>query len=68
METVVEKNKIKLNKYVETLEQLGANARFYNNCDDYDRLHVQFKSIEYWAKKAAKVIEDTQRKLKKGDN
>lgn len=71
METYIDKCKIKLNRYIENIEQLGANARYYNNYnnyDNYDNLFIQLKSIEYWSKKAAKVVEGIQRKVKKGED
>jgi len=67
MESYVDKCKIKLNRYIENIEQLGANARYYNNYDNYDNLFIQLRSITYWSKKAAKVVEGIQRKIKKGD-
>lgn len=67
METYIDKCKLKLNKYIENIEQLGADARYYNDYDNYDQLRVLFKSTEYWSKKATKVVEGIQRKIKKGD-
>lgn len=67
METYIDKCKLKLNKYIENIEQLGADARYYNDYDNYDQLRVLFKSTEYWSKKATKVVEEIQRKIKKGD-
>lgn len=50
-ESYIDKQKLKLNEYIENIEQLGADARYYNNYEDYERLTLKLKSIEYWAKK-----------------
>jgi hypothetical protein len=55
-ETYIDKCKLKLGDFIENIEQLGANARYYNNYEDYDNLYIQLKSIEYWSKKASKVV------------
>lgn len=53
----------KLKRYIEYIEQLGADARYENNMECYDKLMVTLQSIEQWTKKAKKQVE----KLKKGD-
>lgn len=55
MTMYVDRCKEKLKDYIENLEQLGANSRYYNNYEDYNKLYIQLKSIEYWAKKASKA-------------
>jgi len=39
----------KINKNIDNIEQLGADARFYYNKDQYDRLKVQIESIQRYA-------------------
>ena len=58
-----EKMEKKLAVYIENIEQLGADARYHNNYESYDKLIIDVESIEYWAKKAAKLA----KKLKEGE-
>ena len=63
-ESYIDKQKLKLQDYIENIEQLGANARYYNNYMNYDNLFIQLKSIEYWSKKAANVVKAIKRNQK----
>lgn len=47
----------KLNEYIEYIEQLGADARYENDYENYEKLRVKLESIEWWAKKAQKVLD-----------
>ena len=49
-------NEKKVKEYIENIEQLGADARFYFNNEKYDRLIVELESILYWSKKAIKEV------------
>ena len=40
--------KERLKQYIENIEQLGADARYYNNANDYDRLRIELESIITW--------------------
>ena len=69
----LEDRKKRLKEYIENIEQLGADARYYYDYENYDKLKTQFDSIEWWAKKANKelvkiqILENT-RKLEEQEN
>lgn len=56
--------KEKLEEYIENIEQLGADSRFYNNAlsinNDYEKygeiLKTKLESIIYWSGKAIKEV------------
>lgn len=52
----LEDRKKRLKEYIENIEQLGADARYYYDCENYDKLKTQFDSIEWWSKKANKEL------------
>lgn len=52
----LEDRKKRLEEYIENIEQLGADARYHEGYENYDKLKIQFDSIEYWAKKANKEL------------
>lgn len=46
----------KLAIYIENIEQLAADFRYYNDYKDYNKLLLELDSIIYWSKKAKKLI------------
>lgn len=52
----LEDRKKRLKEYIENIEQLGADARYHEGYENYDKLKVQFDSIEWWAKKANREL------------
>ncbi len=48
--------KKRLEEYIENIEQLGADARFHNDYENYERLKIEFDSIEHWARKANREL------------
>lgn len=46
-----------LNQCIENIEQLGADARYENNNDNYNKLKVKLESIDWWVKKAQQLVE-----------
>jgi len=55
-----EKNIKKLKEYIESIEQLGADSRYSLDFECYGALDMQLYSIEYWAKKARKIVQKVQ--------
>lgn len=55
-------NKDKIKQYIENIEQLGADSRYYNDLEKYDNLKVELESIIYWSEKALKEL---KKELKK---
>ena len=53
-----------LNQCIESIEQLGADARYWNDYDNYNKLKIQLESIEWWLKKAQRLIEKTEMEVK----
>ena len=47
----------KLEAYIDNIEQLGADARYENNNEQYDKLLITLNSIEWWCKKTRKLVE-----------
>lgn len=47
----------KLKEFIENIEQLAADARFFNNCDNYERLKTKLQSISFWAERGEKLID-----------
>lgn len=56
--------KERLEQYIENIEQLGADARFENNRDNYDKLRVKLESIITWCNMAIVLLN----RLDKGGN
>lgn len=56
MEEKIEKIIKKLDKNIDNIEQLGADARFYYNREQYNRLKVQIMSIEGYAEEILKDL------------
>lgn len=56
----------KLKDYIENIEQLGADARYENNNENYELLRTKLESIKYWSEKAIKVI-DKNEELKQNE-
>ena len=52
----LEKKQI-LNQCIENIEQLGADARYWNDYDNYKKLKIQLESIDWWVKKAQQLVE-----------
>ena len=52
----LEDRKKRLKEYIENIEQLGADARYHYDYENYDKLKTQFDSIEWWSKKANKEL------------
>lgn len=52
----LEDRKKRLKEYIENIEQLGADARFHDDYENYDNLKTQFDSIEWWARKANREL------------
>jgi hypothetical protein len=52
----LEDRKKRLKEYIENIEQLGADARFQDDYENYDILKTQFDSIEWWARKANREL------------
>lgn len=50
-------NKQMLKQCIESIEQLGADARYENNYEKYSRLKAKLESIEWWVKKAQILVE-----------
>ena len=49
--------KEKLEEYIENLERLSADARYFNNADNYEKLKIELESIIYWAEKSKRLLE-----------
>lgn len=47
----------KIKDYIEKIEQLGADARYENNLNDYDKLKISLESIAWWSEKAIKILD-----------
>lgn len=52
----LEDRKKRLKEYIENIEQLGADARYHYDYENYDKLKTQFDSITWWSKKANKEL------------
>ena len=52
----------KLEQFIDNIEQLSADARYENNCEQYDKLMITLNSIEWWTKKTKKLVEEKQEK------
>lgn len=50
-------NKEKIKDYIEKIEQLGADARYENDLNDYDKLRISLESIAWWSEKAIKTLD-----------
>lgn len=48
---------MKIDEYINNIEQLGADARFEKSAENYKKLLIKLKSIRYWANKAINKIE-----------
>lgn len=48
---------MKIDEYIDNIEQLGADARFEKSAENYEKLLIYLKSIKYWASKAINEIE-----------
>ena len=48
--------KERLKQYIENIEQLSADARYYNNANDYDRLRIELESIKTWCNTAIVLL------------
>lgn len=66
MEEKIEKLIKKLDTNIDNIEQLGADARFYYNKEQYNRLKIQIMSIEGYTEE---ILRDLARleKLKEGE-
>lgn len=53
--------KEKLEQYIENIEQLGADARYENDYDNYDKLRVKLESIITWCNMAIVLVNRLQR-------
>lgn len=63
--------KTKLQEYIENIEELGASARdlnnridYYNDFNRYSDLLIVVDSIDYWSKKASRLI---KKKIKENE-
>lgn len=56
--------KERLEQYIKNIEQLGADARFENNRDNYDILRTKLESIITWCNMAIVLLN----RLDKGGN
>lgn len=48
--------KERLEQYIENIEQLGADARFENNRNNYDMLRTKLESIITWCNMAIVLL------------
>lgn len=64
MKNNVEKIISKLDKNIDNIEQLGADARFYYNREQWDRLKVQIMSIEGYAEEILRDLGRLERQIK----
>ena len=48
--------KERLEQYIENIEQLGADARFENNRNNYDMLRTKLESIITWCNMAIVLV------------
>ena len=46
----------RLKEYIENIEQLGADARFENNRNNYDKLRIKLESIIIWCNMAIVLL------------
>ena len=51
-----EKYEMKIKEYIVNIEQLGADARYWFDYENYDKLRMELESIEWWAKKAQLLL------------
>lgn len=49
---------------IESIEQLGADARFENNRDNYKILKVKLESINWWVVKAQRLVDKLDKEVK----
>lgn len=54
-------NDKKVKEYIENIEQLGADSRYYLDIEKYDRIIAELESIIYWSKKAIKEIKKKEK-------
>lgn len=47
----------RLDECIENIERLGADARFEKNTENYEKLKVKLESLEWWARKAHRLID-----------
>ncbi len=52
----LEDRKKRLEEYIENIEQLGADTRYHNGYENYDKLEILFDSIEHWCRKANREL------------
>jgi len=62
-----EKNKVKIQEYIENIEQLGADARYEFDYENYNKLRVKLESIEWWSRKAQKVLDKIEKEQKNNE-
>ena len=58
--------KDKIKEYIENIEQLGADARYEFDYENYNKLRVKLESIEWWAKKGQKILDKIEKENKDG--
>ena len=56
--------KDKIKEYIENIEQLGADARYEFDYENYNKLRVTLESIEWWSKKAQKILDKVEKEGK----
>ena len=58
--------KDKIKEYIENIEQLGADARYEFDYENYNKLRVKLESIEWLAKKGQKILDKIEKENKDG--
>lgn len=58
--------KDKIKEYIENIEQLGADARYEFDYENYNKLRVKLESIEWWARKGQKILDKIEKENKDG--
>ena len=60
----LEKFEEELKECIEAIEQLGADARYWNDYERYDKVKDKLGSIQWWVKDAILLIDLKQKKEK----
>ena len=55
-----EKDIKKLEEYIESIEQLGADSRWSLDFENWGALYVKLNSVEYWARKGKVLAQKLQ--------
>ena len=57
-----------MKEYIENIEQLGADARYDFDLEYLGQLRIKLESIEWWAKKAQKVLDKIEKEEENKEN